>query len=117
MYVESVPQVATDDDTTESQILNSLDGVEVHTSQRIHLFIYKPLFGGLSQLVHRKRSLLVGIGLTVEDGVQEDVVGVFLCFFQLVYLVAGARHVSFVSRRWFGTGVVYMNALQAVFLF
>ena len=45
--VEAVPQVATDDDASEAEVLHCFDGVEIHTAQGIHLLVDEAILGGL----------------------------------------------------------------------
>ena len=115
--VEAVPEVAADDDATESQCLHLAYIVDVHAAQRIHFLVDETIGGCLFQLLTCERGLLIGIGLAVVDRVQEHVVAVALGLFQLLNGVAGTRQVALVAYGRLRVGSVDVEAAQVELFF
>ena len=115
--VEAVPQIAADHHTAETEVPRILDVVDVHAAQGIHLLVDESLTRSLSQLLLGKRLLLAVNRLTVEDRLQEHVVRLLLGLLELAHGVTRPRDVALVACRHLCTGIVDVDASQAVLLF
>jgi len=114
--VETVPEVAANHYATESQCLHLTYVVDVHTTKSIHFFVDETVGCCSLQLLACERGFLVSIRLTVEDRVQEHVVAVSFCLFELLDGVASARQITFVAHGWLRMGIVDVNPPQVELL-
>ena len=117
VYIETIPQVTANDDTTESQVLGHVDVIKTDAPQSIHLLVNQSLARSFLQYIHRQCRFVGWIALAVEHGLEEYVVGALLRFFQLVDAATGAADVAAIASWRIHAAVVDMDAFQPVFLF
>ena len=95
--VEASPQVAAHHDSSESQVSNLVDIVERDAAEGIYPAVDESLLRCSLQLVDGKRLSVSRIGVTVEDRLQEDIVGAFLRFTQLTDICAGDGDIAAIA--------------------
>ena len=116
MDVETVPQVATDDYASKTQVAHLTDIVKIDAAHRIDMLVDKTFPAGLAQLLLADCLLVLGIALTVEDGLQENIIGFLLGIMQFGNTVAGAAEMAFVAIGQFCIGCIEVNTFKTKFL-
>ena len=116
MDVETIPQVATDDYASKTQVAHLTDIVKIDAAHRIDMLVDKTFPAGLAQLLLADCLLVLGIALTVEDGLQENIIGFLLGIMQFGNTVAGAAEMAFVAIGQFCIGCIEVDSLKTKFL-
>lgn len=110
--IETLPEVAANDDTAEAQVANLRNILERNATLGHYTTAYDAATGGIAQLGLSKRGTVLGLGYAVEDVAQKEILAVLTVLGHLIDGVAGSRNRAVVALRQLCVATAQMNAHQ-----